>query len=96
MRIRYTRKALADIAGILAYIAQDSPAAARSLALHLERLIARLAYTPELGQLADLKGLRRIPAGRYPYVIFYQVVPGREIVVHHVRHGARKPWTGSD
>jgi plasmid stabilization system protein ParE len=33
--------------------------------------------------------------GRYPYIVYYRV-QNDEVVIVHIRHGARKPWTGGD
>jgi plasmid stabilization system protein ParE len=41
-------------------------------------------------------GVRRIPAGRYPYLVYY-TVEANEVVILHVRHGARRsPWEEDD
>ena len=41
-------------------------------------------------------GVRRIPAGRYPYLVYY-TVEAEEVVILHVRHGARRwPWEDED
>jgi plasmid stabilization system protein ParE len=45
-----------------------------------------------MGQITDEDGVRKIPVGPDPYLIFYAVEPD-EVVVLHVRHGARRnPW----
>lgn len=45
---------------------------------------------PHAGQVAGRKGLRRMVASTYPYLIFYQIRED-EIVIHGVRHAARRP-----
>ena len=35
-------------------------------------------------------GVRRLPLGNYPYVIFY-TVEADEVVILRIRHGARRP-----
>jgi hypothetical protein len=36
-----------------------------------------------------------MPLGRYPYLIFYSV-SAEELVILHIRHGARKPVEPGD
>jgi toxin ParE1/3/4 len=45
---------------------------------------------PEMAQPTDEPGVRRMLIGRYPYLIYY-AVENDEIVILHVRHGARRP-----
>jgi addiction module RelE/StbE family toxin len=93
MKVRVTRDALADLDAIFAYIAKENPTAAAKVVDTIERLIKQLSDFPERGQKSSLDGIRRLPVVRYPYAIFYEVGRG-EVVIHHVRHGARRPWTG--
>ena len=48
--------------------------------------IEGLALVPEMAQLTDEPGVRRLPVRSYPYVIFY-TIEGDEVVILHVRHG---------
>ena len=92
MRTRFSRDAVADLEEIFSYIAMDNPAAVAAVIDRVERSVARLADFPELGHPTDRAGIRVLPLGRYPYLIFYEVT-AEAIVVHHVRHGARRrPW----
>ncbi len=97
MRLRYTRPALSDLAGILDHIATESPSAARKVARRLKAITDLLLRHPEVGRVTDEEGIRRINARPFPYLIFYEH-QGDEIVVHAVRHGARDPadMPGSD
>jgi plasmid stabilization system protein ParE len=45
---------------------------------------------PEIGQMTSRPGMRRMIASPYPYLIFYRVTAG-ELVIHGVRHSARRP-----
>jgi len=61
----------------------------------VERTVAGQALVPEMAQLTDESGVRRLPVRPYPYVIFY-AIEGDEVVILHVRHGARQsPWQSS-
>lgn len=92
MRLRYERGALADLEEIFAYIAQDNPHAAARLAARIEEVAARIAETPYMGEATRKSNFRRFPVGNY--LIVYEVGQD-EVVVHYIRHGARRrPWEG--
>jgi|SRR5579872_1813899 toxin ParE1/3/4 len=81
-------KALADLAEIWAYIAQDSPKHADLVANRVDRLFRTLAKQPGMGHARPelLPNLRSIPIGNY--VIFY-IPRDRGIDVARVLHGSR-------
>jgi addiction module RelE/StbE family toxin len=93
MKVRYTRRALTNIDRIFRSIARDNPDAAARVVARIEGLVSRLADIPYMGEAADIPGIRRLPTSRFPYLIFYEVTAD-EIIIHHVRHGARRPWRG--
>ena len=81
---------MADLAGIWAYIAEDSPRQADTLATRIQHDFRLLARRPNLGRARPelSPGLRSMPVGRY--VIFY--IPStrpRGIEVVRVLHGSR-------
>ena len=90
-------KALEDLAGIWAYIADDSPRQADAFAAGIDREIRDLARRPLIGRARPelLTDLRSLPFGRY--VIFY-LPRKRGIEVVRVLHGARdlKPLFDED
>jgi addiction module RelE/StbE family toxin len=92
MRVRYTETALAEVDQIFSYIAEHNRSAAVELRERIERTVEALAEIPEMAQVADEPGVRRMPISSYPYVIFY-AVESDELVVLHIRHGARRPLT---
>jgi toxin ParE1/3/4 len=92
MKLRYERGALADLDEIFAYIAQDNPAAAARLVARIEEVAAGIAASPYTGEATRKSRFRRFPVGNY--LIVYEVGTD-EVVVHYVRHGARRrPWEG--
>ena len=55
-------------------------------------MTALLLRFPKIGKTTKRLGMRRIVVTPFPYLIFYR--EGRdEIVVHAVRHAARRPST---
>ena len=92
MRLRYDRGALADLDEIFFYIARDNRKAAERLVARFEEVAARIAENPYLGEATRKSRFRRFPVGNY--LIVYEVGQG-EVIVHYVRHGARRrPWEG--
>jgi toxin ParE1/3/4 len=87
MKLRYERGALADLDEIFAYIAQDNPAAAARLVVRIEEVAARIAETPFMGEATRKSKFRRFPVGNY--LIVYEVGQD-EVIIHYVRHGARR------
>jgi plasmid stabilization system protein ParE len=73
-------------------MAQDNPHAAARLAARIEEVAARIAETPYMGEATLKSNFRRFPVGNY--LIVYEVGQD-EVVVHYIRHGARRrPWEG--
>ncbi len=92
MKVRFSSDALADLDQIFSYIAADNVTAAAAVVERVEQSIGRLAVFPDLGHPTEYPGMRVLPLGRYPYLIFYELTADA-IVIHHIRHGARRrPW----
>jgi toxin ParE1/3/4 len=90
VRLRYTRDALADLDGVLDHIARYSPQGARRVHERIRAIIELILRHPEIGQMTSRPGMRRMIASPYPYLIFYRAFAD-EIVIHGVRHSARRP-----
>jgi toxin ParE1/3/4 len=92
MKLHYERGALADLDEILAYIAEDNPRAAARVASRIEQAIQHIAHNPFMGQATSKGAYRRLPVGNY--LIVYEVADD-EVIIHYLRHGARRrPWEG--
>lgn len=91
MKVRYSRRALADLEEIADYIRARSPKSALSVERRIRRDIDLLASFPRLGRPTDDPEVRVLPVVKYPYLVYYEIT-GQVIVVHHIRHGARKPY----
>ncbi len=90
MRVRLSPLSKTDLAEIRRFIARDNPTAAakvvNSIRMVLRNVIARY---PLVGTSCEelLPGLRSFPVGSY--VVFYDIIDGREIEIVRVLHGAR-------
>lgn len=90
LRIRFDARALADLAEIRDYLVERSPSGAERVRLHFVATIERLADFPFLGRRTDEPNVRVLVLTRHPYLVFYAVVAD-DVVILHVRHGAREP-----
>jgi toxin ParE1/3/4 len=90
VKLRYTLRGAAELDEVLAYIEARSPEGARRVRKRIQVIINLLLQHPHAGQLTSKGRLRRITASPYPYLIFYRATED-EIVIHGVRHGARRP-----
>jgi toxin ParE1/3/4 len=84
--------ALADLAEIFGCIAADNREAAGRLVARIEHAAARIAASPHIGGVTRKPGFLRFPVGNY--LIVYEI-GNDEVVVHYVRHAARRrQWEG--
>ena len=90
MKVRYNRGALEDLDNILSYIAERNPQAAGTLLTKFEAAANRLSQMPEIGVRSERLDMRKIVVGNY--LMVYEI-KNAEVVIHFIRHGARKnPW----
>jgi hypothetical protein len=59
----------------------------------IEKRISELGEFPVRHRLIPKLGVHALWLGRYPYIVYYRVI-GDEIAIVHIRHAARRPWTG--
>lgn len=90
MKVRYSKRAVADLIGIADYIRGRNPRAAEAVEKRIRASIGQLAIFPFSGRPTDDPSVRMFPIVRYPYLVFYEVFEG-EVIVHHIRHGRRRP-----
>jgi toxin ParE1/3/4 len=90
----WSPEAIADLEALRAYIAQDDPAAARRVVLHIiHNVETLLPDNPEIGRPGRVPGTRELVIPRTPFIVPYRLV-GRTIQVLRVFHGARR-WPES-
>jgi addiction module RelE/StbE family toxin len=87
MQIRFSRRALRDLAAIRSYISRDSPSAASRVAVEIVAACDRLELHPERGRPGRRRGTRELTTV-WPYVIVYRVKPGAVEIIA-VWHGRR-------
>lgn len=89
VRVRWLRKALANLEAHAEYIARDNPAAARRVVAAVERAVAHLADYPGLGRPGRVEGTRELVVPGTPYIVPYRV-RGQTVEILRVFHAARK------
>jgi plasmid stabilization system protein ParE len=88
--IVYSPRAMRDLEAIEAYLIERSPSGARNVMAAIKHAIEGLTDFPRIGSPIDDEHRYRLPIRRYPYAIFYRVT-SREVLILHIRHGARRP-----
>jgi len=86
VKVRWTRPALGDVAGVFAYIARDNEVAASRTVDELMAAGAGLELHPRMGRPGRVRGTRELVVGRY--ILVYRVQD--ELVIVRVIHGARR------
>lgn len=92
MRVRWLRKALANLEAEADYIAQDNPIAARRLVRNIFQAVQLLKKNPAIGRAGRVAGTRELVVPGTPYIIPYRV-RGGTVEILRVFHAARK-WPG--
>jgi toxin ParE1/3/4 len=96
VRLRYSPRAARDLADIADYLTARSPRGALAVDRRIRKTIDLIAAFPSAGrQLEQRPAIRVMPIGRYPYLVFY-TSRNDEVVILHVRHGARRPIDPSE
>ena len=90
MRLRYTKRAAAQIDKARDYVAERSPQGAVRIRERLLAVVTLLQIHPHAGHATSRAGVRRFGLAPYPYFIDYRVV-GDDLIVMRFRHAARRP-----
>lgn len=94
LRLEWSIKALIDFDEAQAYIAQENPFAAQTVADRIWQASYRLAETPNIGRAGIEPGTRHWTVQRTPYLIVYRVA-GDVLEILRVWHG-RRDWMGRE
>lgn len=91
MKVRYSLRATTDIIAIADYLTERNRVAARAVEGGIRRAVELLSEFPGSGRvLTQRSNVRIMPVIHYPYLIFYTATSD-EVLILHVRHGARTP-----
>ena len=90
MRILWLRKALRNLDEEGAYLAQQSPQAARLFVETVNSSVNRLAEYPAMGRPGRVAGTRELVLPDFPYRIPYRI-RDNAVEVLRIFHASRKP-----
>ena len=94
LTVRWLKAALRDLDAQAAFIAADTPRAAREMVRRVRDAVERLSDHPELGRPGRVPGTRELVVPATPYVIPYRVRDGG-VELLRLFHGAqRRPFGG--
>ncbi len=93
MKVRWTRRALADLDSAYEYVAGDNPAAAERMLDRIEEAVTVLGRHPEAGRTGRIHGTREVVVTGTPFLIPYRVRRST-VELLAVIHGSRK-WPDS-
>ena len=89
MNIVWSQQALDELESLRAYIAKDSPKAARQVALAVIALIETLPDNPHIGRPGRVPGTRELVVPQTPFVVPYRVHKDA-VQILRIYHGARR------
>ena len=92
MRLVYSRRSLADLAGIASYYSINaSQAVAESIERRFIEVTERIHRAPESAPRVEQRSeVRVVSVIRYPFRIFYRVRRD-SVEILHIRHASRRP-----
>jgi toxin ParE1/3/4 len=89
VRVRWLRRALANLDAEAESIAADDPAAAGRVVLRILRAVDLLKKNPALGRAGRVAGTRELVVAGTPYIVPYRV-RGEALEILRVFHAARR------
>ncbi len=90
MNILRLPKAIEDLTSLRSYIAEDDPAAARKLVLHIMHSVQQLLPdNPQMGRPGRVPGTRELVISKTPFIAPYRL-QRNVIQILRVYHGARR------
>jgi toxin ParE1/3/4 len=89
LKVRWLKRALANLEAEAEYISRESHAAAQRVVLAIEQAVRLLASRPAMGRAGRVEGTRELVVTGTPYIVPYRVREDR-VEVLRVFHAARK------
>ena len=90
MKLRFTPRAVQDLADIAAYIHEQNPPAALRVRSAILESLQNLVLYPHIGRRQTVEGVRKLVTRRYPYLVYYTIDDvADEIIILTIQHPAR-------
>jgi toxin ParE1/3/4 len=80
LRVRFSRRAAADLVDIVDYLMLRNAAVAKSVAADIRATIRRTGEMPLSGRAQEEFELRRVVTRKYSYIVYYRIADAVEIV----------------
>jgi toxin ParE1/3/4 len=91
MKLRFTRRAVQDLADIADYIRKQNPQAALCVRAAILESLQNLVLFPQVGRQQKVEGVRKLVTRRYPYLVYYTAdESAEEIIIITIQHPARE------
>ena len=90
MTVVWSRRAIDNLIALRAYVAEDSPRSANSVASRILDAVELLTTQPHIGRPGRITGTRELVVAGTPYVVPYRV-RGARLELLAVFHG-RQRW----
>jgi len=91
MKLRFTPRAVENIAAIADYIRANNPRAAQRVRDTIYDSLQNLILFPRAGRPQQTEGVRKLVTRKYNYLVYYTVDDkADEIVILNVKHPAQK------
>jgi len=97
MKLRYSLRASRDLESIHQYLVERSPKGAVNVLTAIYAAVEFIRRQPEAAEVTRIEGVRAKVVPRYRFKVFYRLVSEEDMVeIVHVRHTARRLWSGDD
>ena len=91
MKLRFTPRAVQDIAAIADHIRERNPGAAERVRAAILQSLQNLVLFPQVGRAQTIEGVRKLVTRKYPYLVYYRVdEAANEIIILTIQHPARE------
>jgi toxin ParE1/3/4 len=96
MKVEFTNRAVGDLRKISSQSRKEfGGSVAAALELRIRKVVEQIGEAPESAPRVEQRpGMRVLPLVRYPFKIFYRIIDSDTVRIVHIRHAARRPWTG--
>jgi toxin ParE1/3/4 len=91
MKLRFTARAVENIADAADYVRSRNPSAAVHVRAAIYDSLRDLILFPRAGRVQKTPGVRKIVTRKYSYIVYYLVDEAAdEVVILSIKHSARK------
>jgi len=91
MKLRFTPRAVGNIASIADYIRERNPVASQRVRAAIYESLQDLILFPHVGRLQQTEGVRKFVTRKYAYLVYYTVDDAaEEIIILSIKHPAQR------